>query len=264
MKVRDASEIAKFEASSWLRTAIIAAAACGFMSVSAQASVVYDGVTDFSSTNSNGTWSYGYGVTGVPGTSFTNYTQESSNGIYPGADVWYATANGYNLPIVGHSAAGTSCCGTVVVPNNVLWMHPGATPPSVDSIVKWTAPSSGTYSVSGFFEQLDTTGNGDGVTVLVNNNGTIKYSQTVGPNPPYPNEPPHAFSYTTTLLAGQTILFGVNDGGRGNFFYDSTGFDVTISAIPEASTWAMMILGFFGVGFMAYRRKSSGQALRLA
>jgi hypothetical protein len=28
------------------------------------------------------------------------------------------------------------------------------------------------------------------------------------------------------------------------------------SAVPEPSTWAMMILGFAGVGFMAYRRKS--------
>jgi hypothetical protein len=28
------------------------------------------------------------------------------------------------------------------------------------------------------------------------------------------------------------------------------------AAVPEASTWAMMILGFAGVGFMAYRRKS--------
>jgi PEP-CTERM motif len=28
------------------------------------------------------------------------------------------------------------------------------------------------------------------------------------------------------------------------------------SAIPEPSTWAMMLLGFAGVGFMAYRRKS--------
>jgi hypothetical protein len=26
-------------------------------------------------------------------------------------------------------------------------------------------------------------------------------------------------------------------------------------AVPEASTWAMMILGFFGIGFIAYRRK---------
>lgn len=29
-----------------------------------------------------------------------------------------------------------------------------------------------------------------------------------------------------------------------------------IAAVPEPSTWAMMILGFAGVGFMAYRRKS--------
>ena len=33
--------------------------------------------------------------------------------------------------------------------------------------------------------------------------------------------------------------------------------------VPEPSTWAMMILGFFGVGFMAYRRKSQN-SLRLA
>lgn len=36
----------------------------------------------------------------------------------------------------------------------------------------------------------------------------------------------------------------------------------TIAAVPEPSTWAMMILGFFGVGFLAYRRKSG--TLRLA
>jgi hypothetical protein len=30
----------------------------------------------------------------------------------------------------------------------------------------------------------------------------------------------------------------------------------TIVAIPEPATWAMMLLGFAGVGFMAYRRKS--------
>jgi PEP-CTERM motif len=28
------------------------------------------------------------------------------------------------------------------------------------------------------------------------------------------------------------------------------------TGVPEPSTWAMMILGFCGVGFMAYRRKS--------
>jgi hypothetical protein len=29
-----------------------------------------------------------------------------------------------------------------------------------------------------------------------------------------------------------------------------------VSSVPEPSTWAMMILGFLGVGFVAYRRKS--------
>jgi hypothetical protein len=39
------------------------------------------------------------------------------------------------------------------------------------------------------------------------------------------------------------------------------GFAVA-SAVPEASTWAMMIVGFFGVGFMAYRHQRQG-GLRL-
>jgi len=32
------------------------------------------------------------------------------------------------------------------------------------------------------------------------------------------------------------------------------GFSVAV--VPERSTWAMLLIGFAGVGFMAYRRKS--------
>jgi len=41
--------------------------------------------------------------------------------------------------------------------------------------------------------------------------------------------------------------------------------DLTLStpAVPEASTWAMMLLGFAGIGFMAYRRRNQGSAFRL-
>jgi hypothetical protein len=35
-------------------------------------------------------------------------------------------------------------------------------------------------------------------------------------------------------------------------------------AIPESSTWAMMVIGFFGVGFVAYGRKRNGHAFRIA
>ena len=40
--------------------------------------------------------------------------------------------------------------------------------------------------------------------------------------------------------------------------------DRAVGAVPEPSTWAMMILGFMGVGFMAYRRKSQDAAFRVA
>ncbi|WP_334537188.1 PEP-CTERM sorting domain-containing protein [Bradyrhizobium sp. AZCC 2230] len=30
-----------------------------------------------------------------------------------------------------------------------------------------------------------------------------------------------------------------------------------VSAVPEPSTWAMMIIGFYGLGWMAYKRKNS-------
>ncbi len=35
---------------------------------------------------------------------------------------------------------------------------------------------------------------------------------------------------------------------------DYTSFDGLMFAAPEPSTWAMMVLGFAGVGFAGYRR----------
>lgn len=67
--------------------------------------------------------------------------------------------------------------------------------------------------------------------------------------------------FTTVLTAGTHILtleatrtFAPGRGVTSQYF-DNVSLDVT-AAVPEPSTWAMMILGFAGVGFMAYRRKS--------
>jgi hypothetical protein len=44
---------------------------------------------------------------------------------------------------------------------------------------------------------------------------------------------------------------------RFDFAIDNVSFNEPVAGgVPEPSTWAMMILGFAGVGFMAYRRKS--------
>jgi hypothetical protein len=63
-----------------------------------------------------------------------------------------------------------------------------------------------------------------------------------------------------------TLGFAMYRAGT-TFEYDTTlradNFSLEISAVPEPATWAMMTLGFAGVGFMAYRRKSK-QALMAA
>ena len=40
--------------------------------------------------------------------------------------------------------------------------------------------------------------------------------------------------------------------------------DPIAASVPEPSTWAMMLIGFAGIGFMGYRRKQNGPALRVA
>jgi hypothetical protein len=69
-----------------------------------------------------------------------------------------------------------------------------------------------------------------------------------------------------------SFVFQLSTGGFGYTFTDTANsklsssgtIEATISAVPEPSTWAMMILGFCGLGFMAYRRKQNGAALGIA
>jgi hypothetical protein len=111
--------------------------------------------------------------------------------------------------------------------------------------------------------------------------GTYTYGITL-PNSPNPNGLQELTFFVTDpdVLSTSSFLVGVPNGnGNGGavayFVADiygngktgpigaiNSGSNTTPS-VPEPSTWAMMILGFFGVGFMAYRRKSQTH-LRLA
>jgi hypothetical protein len=48
----------------------------------------------------------------------------------------------------------------------------------------------------------------------------------------------------------EVSVLGVND------WQGIYGTMTPVAAVPEPSTWAMLLLGFAGIGFMAYRRKS--------
>ena len=47
-----------------------------------------------------------------------------------------------------------------------------------------------------------------------------------------------------------------------NVFFGPLGGEVV--GTPEPSTWAMMILGFLGIGFISYRRRSTNSTFRFA
>jgi PEP-CTERM motif len=40
-------------------------------------------------------------------------------------------------------------------------------------------------------------------------------------------------------------------------------FEFSLGSVPEPSTWAMMVLGFAGLGYAAFRRNSKGRALAI-
>jgi hypothetical protein len=80
------------------------------------------------------------------------------------------------------------------------------------------------------------------------------------------------FASLTPSINAPLSYFQANDDAEfsygfeetGSTFFDTSFFGVITGvvvadaapAVPEPSTWAMMILGFAGIGFMAYRRKS--------
>jgi hypothetical protein len=90
----------------------------------------------------------------VTGTSFTPLTAFSSPCNYlvpvPGFSCWQAAVTVDAVPAVGKNISGHTLNfgvgSTIVLPTNALLVHPGE---SSDTIVRWTAPTAGTYSILG-------------------------------------------------------------------------------------------------------------------
>ncbi len=74
--------------------------------------------------------------------------------------------------------------------------------------------------------------------------------------PPTPITPPDI-----TIGLNLTTGFAPIDVTGGIWTFDAPvqvgTWEIRVTeAVPESSTWAMLLLGFAGVGFMAYRRQS--------
>ena len=180
--------------------------------------VSYNAVTDFSSTsNPSGRWSYGYKT--FSGSTFNPYSS-NANLFGAGLDSW---SQGYCCPMITRNATGTTytypTAPSVTQPTDLLNLHPG--PSGERSVVRWTAPAAGTYTIAGRFQGLDSFGTTTDVAIL--HNSTSIFTGNVNG---YGNQA--TFSVTRTVAAGDTIDFQVGYGSNSTYSSDSTGLAATI------------------------------------
>jgi hypothetical protein len=194
---------------------------------------------DFGPSNPNGAWSYGDGITGTSFTLYPFYDPDCGAlwGV-SGVVCWSAEIYQHDPHVSFNRTGGWLTFWGIVDPPDVLLVHPGPYD-GQDTIVQWTAPVAGTYTISGFFEILDS--HPTGVVGLVFRNGAPLYrGELLGP----PAQPPDKaggredfYFAKLSLNAGDLISFGVNKDG--DFHYDSTGFNATITTPPAASPCAV-------------------------
>jgi hypothetical protein len=207
-----------------------ACAICLVGSAAPASATVYNAATEFNGAQggTTGVWSYGQ-----LNSSFTLLSYDSVNNIFGGGGP-------FNTPLIGAPSGGQ------------IFMHPGN---GYDVDLRFTSPVNQT--VTAFFSPMLVDLNGfnypNGMTAAIYDNGVLVSSEDLLHNTN--GYSPNPFSATFFVSANQTVDFLLIPD-NGNYSFDSTRAVVSVTSVPEPSTWAMMILGFAGIGFVAYRRKN--------
>lgn len=247
-----------------LLMALALVAGVGSMSVAQ----TWDLAADFSTiSNPNGAWSYGA------------YLEDSYNSWYGPAYAYPTFGTWAGVASLGYYGNTDSLdCGVIFYNpteddyvNGTQWLRAGevALYPALygtayNPIVRWTATSDKTVSISAFFSghQEATTDvhvllNGDmtdGPTysgthlldaIIDGNLGASDLGvDTTGP------APSAAYNGVVSVVAGDYIDFVVGYGEIANYSADLTGLSVTISAVPEPTS--LSLLGCALAGLLAY------------
>jgi len=175
--------------------------------------ITYDAGADFSqTTNPNGVWSFGQYVGGtVDPATFSAYTVSTAN-FGPSASLFLWHGAGLD-PNVGMTTSLTA-----VNDYGIDW-QPGKIvigPAGGPSVVRFTAPATGTYNLAANFAQVQGAP-GEGATAFIFNNGTLLFTRqsVLAPGGSY-------FNPNIILSAGDQLDFGAFATSR------STQLSVTI------------------------------------
>lgn len=121
------------------------------------------------------------------------------------------------------------------------------------NLLSWSMANSSLGFLANVFNINDLTATLANITVVTNLQTVVFSNQAISTN---------GNNFFSLQSSGGEIIQSVSVAAVNGLFSDvrqeRLGDITAIAAVPEPTTWAMMVLGFAGVGFMAYRRKRPG------
>jgi hypothetical protein len=167
--------------------------------------------------------------------------------VFGGSAIGAATSLGsvVNEPLMTIAANGTFGSTTQATSVTTTWGFQSVAGNTVDFTVFTGGPGAPQQEIIGN-PGAGGTYTGSGLASIINHDPVVKNTATF-----------------VLDIEGITVNTEISSVGIEFGTVQNTFIPTVQSDIPEPSTWAMMILGFMGVGFMAYRRKSQA-SFRLA
>jgi len=212
----------------------------------ASAAVIADAFTSFNGTQGGGGFLYGQGPAGSGQVGLFGSTPN----CFIAGSICLQAAPNFDVPGVTKSFVPSFQYGTVNVPTDRLLLHPDAS--GQDLYAVYGFQRTGSFLVRGRFNVQDTSPTGVAVGFFSDRGpeaiGVIDAAS-----------PSLTFTRRIDATPGTTVAFTFNNAG--NYFNDSTGFNFTISDVPEPASWAMMIGGFGAVGGSLRRRRGAAAAI---
>ncbi|MDD5580138.1 MAG: hypothetical protein PHY16_12770 [Methylobacter sp.] len=211
----------------------------------------FNAAADFSSSNDpNSVWSYGWSET--LGSTLNLYSTPVSLG---GVDGWYDPAhNTQYAPLVAHNGTANVLepIQNIIFQPGQLGVHPGLN--NEYSVIRWTAPDTGAYSVTASFIGIESAT----TDVHVLNNGNSLFQGAIDGLGDTALFSPS----TISVNAGDTIDLAVGYGSNGNLFSDTTGVSATISSVPIPAAMWLFSSALAGIFFCSKRKLKAFDMLK--
>ncbi len=235
------------------RIATLCLGAISFFVLGARAQTVYDAVTQFNNTgvqNAGGAWTYGTETSlNGPFSLMPNLAknQPCTGTCSPGgqtySDYYYSSPTGGAGVTANTSASPRTITFAgpipIVWPNDVLLVGPAGLNHGgpILTVIRWTAPQSGTYNISGFFLNLEQSNTYEYVSI----NGTTVFSNTSTFNGREETGGGIQVSGSgltnVSIGLGGTVDFIVATASGTNDYNDALGLSATIAAVSPALTF---------------------------